>query len=129
MMKTYIKFDLEDRTSMLGRDVISFLSKIQRSPITAPLIAQLIRSATSVGANYFEANNAFSRADFKHKLSICRKEARESVYWLDMFLSIDNCNKALARDLSKEAHELNLIFNSIIQKVEKNDKINKLTIT
>lgn len=129
MMNTYTKFDLEERTSRFGQDVIKFLSKVQRTPVTAPLITQLIRSATSVGANYFEANNAFSRADFKHKISICRKEARESVYWLEMFQSIDNCNKSLARNLGKEAHELNLIFNSIVQKVDLNDKINKLAIT
>jgi four helix bundle protein len=129
MINTYIKFDLEERTSRFGQDTIAFLSKIQRTPVTMPLITQLIRSATSIGANYFEANNAFSRADFKHKIGICRKEARESVYWLNMFLSIDNCNKSLARDLAKEAHELNLIFNSIATKINLNDKINKLAIT
>ncbi len=129
MNKTSKQFDLEDRTTRFGQDIISFLAKIQRTPVTAPLVTQLVRSATSIGANYFEANNAYSWTDFKHKISICRKESRESVYWLRMFMSIDNCNKDLARKLEAEAHELNLIFNSIILKVEENNKIKRLVIT
>lgn len=123
------QFDLEERTSRFGQNVIAFSSKVQRTPITIPLITQLIRSATSIGANYSEANNAFSRADFKHKISICRKESRETAYWLQMFLSVDTCNKTLARDLGKEARELNLIFSAIINKIDLNNKINKLVIT
>jgi len=123
------QFDLEERTSTFGQDVIAFSAKIQRTPVTMSLITQLVRSATSVGANYSEANNAFSRADFKHKISICRKESKEAVYWLKMFLAINNCDKTLARNLGKEAQELNLIFNAIINKIEINNKINKLVIT
>lgn len=78
------KYDLEERTAKFGEDVIIFLRKLPKDEITRPLINQLIRAATSVGANYSEADDAESKQDFKHKIGICKKESRESKHFLRM---------------------------------------------
>lgn len=78
------KFDLEERTASFGENIIDFSKKIKSTPITMSLISQLIRSATSVGANYCEADCAETKKDFEHKLGICKKESKESRHWLRM---------------------------------------------
>ncbi|MDE1988432.1 MAG: four helix bundle protein, partial [Patescibacteria group bacterium] len=67
------KYDLEERTAMLGEEIIKFTKKISDSTINKPLISQIIKSATSIGANYCEADDAESKKDFKHKIGICKK--------------------------------------------------------
>ncbi len=110
-------FDLEERTAKFGENVIDLCKSIPRTVITQPIINQPVKSSTSVGANYCEADDAESKRDFKHKIGICKKEARESKHFLRML------SKALPEiennvdPLLKEAKELNLIFNSIFQKV------------
>jgi len=109
------KFDLEERTARFGEEIIKFYKKVPMNPITMPLISQGIRAGTSVGANYCEADDAESRNDFTHKIGICRKESREVKYWLRMLaITVLEC-KEEARRLWKEAHELNLIFASIVR--------------
>ncbi|MDH4329998.1 MAG: four helix bundle protein [Candidatus Moranbacteria bacterium] len=68
-------YDLEERTAVFGEDVIILCKKISKNEITKPLISQIIRSATSVGANYLEANGASSKKDFRNKIFICKKES------------------------------------------------------
>src|SRR3989337_3490210 len=80
------KFDLEERTAKFGEDVIKFCRKISRSPLTDPLITQLIKSGTSTGANYCEADDAESKQDFRHKIGICKKESRESKHFIRMIV-------------------------------------------
>ncbi|HUW24596.1 MAG TPA: four helix bundle protein [Patescibacteria group bacterium] len=75
-------YDLEERTANFGEAIIEFSKKVPQSPITISLISQLVRAATSIGANYCEADNAESKMDFKHKISLCKKEAKETKYWL-----------------------------------------------
>ncbi len=116
------KYDLEERTRKFGENTIAFCKTVPRTAITLPLISQLVRSSTSVGANYCEADNAESRLDFKHKLGICKKESKETIHWL---LMIKHASPDLASDAEKiiqEAKELNLIFNAIIHTANKNDK-------
>jgi four helix bundle protein len=108
------KYNLEERTSKFGEDVIKFCRKIDQDTITKPLISQLIRSATSVGANYMEANGASSKKDFKNKIHICKKEVQESKHWLHMISIASSKNTEEARSLWKEAQELTLIFGKII---------------
>ena len=74
-----------------------------------------MRAATSVGANYSEANEAESRLDFRHKISICAKEARETQHWLHMLASACPDRKTETRELWSEARELNLIFGAIVR--------------
>jgi four helix bundle protein len=107
------RFDLEGRTAKFGAAVIRFVKRVPVNPITSPLISQMVRAATSVGANYVEANNAESRKDFHHKIGICRKEARESLHWLRMLAVAEPSLSDAAKVLSQEAKELNLIFSAI----------------
>lgn len=111
-----IKFDLEERTQKFGENIIDFAKKIPKTSITLPLIAQLVRAGTSVGANYCEADCAESKKDFEHKLGICKKESKETKHWLRMIAKAIPSLKDESRKLWKEANELNLIFSSIINK-------------
>jgi four helix bundle protein len=70
-------FDLEEWTAVFGEDVIRFAKTIPKNAVTLPLISQVVRSGTSVGANYCEADDAASKKDFKNKICTCRKESRE----------------------------------------------------
>jgi len=70
------KWDLEERTCKFGENIIIFCKKVPRNPITIPLITQLVKAGTSVGANYGKADDAESKKDFKHKIGIVKKESR-----------------------------------------------------
>jgi len=109
-------FDLEERTAIFGENVIRFEKTIPHSAVTVPLISQIVRSGTSVGANYCEADDASSKKDFKQKIGICRKEARETKHWLRMIAAATPEHKVEARKLWQEAKELHLIFAAIWRK-------------
>jgi four helix bundle protein len=108
-----MKYDLEERTRKFSKEIIRFLVKIKKDRISENIITQLARSATSVGANYCEANGASSRKDFRNKIFICRKEIQETKYWLEILAEAEPENKDKLRNFWKEAHELTLIFNKI----------------
>lgn len=115
-------YDLEERTAKFGEDVVKFAKKIPINKVTERLVPQLVGAGTSVGANYSEADDAESPDDFRHKIGICKKEARESKHFLRMIAVVVSDDVALiieARVLWQEAKELNLIFNSIYSKVKK----------
>ena len=76
------KYDLEERTAKFSEDMIKFAKKIPVNLVTTRIIPQLVAAGTSMGANYCEADDAESGKDFKHKIGICKKEARETKYWL-----------------------------------------------
>jgi len=114
MTEKETKYDLEKRTSKFGEDIILFCRKIKQDTITRPLISQLIRSATSIGANYCEANGACSKKDFKNKIYICKKESQETKYWLHMLSIACPESKEDTRKLWKETQELTLIFGKIV---------------
>ena len=106
-------FDLEERTGRFGEMIIEFVKTLERNEINRPLIGQLVEAGTSIGANYMEADGAESKKDFKHKIAICKKEAKETKHWLRMIRK-GNPNKAVeCHKLWQEAHELTLIFSSI----------------
>lgn len=109
-------YDLEERTAVFGEATIEFCLSVPDGSVTRPLISQLVRSATSVGANYCEADDAQSPKDFRHKIALCRKEARESKYWFRMIVKAVPSLRELAETGGQEAHELNLIFSSIFRK-------------
>ena len=113
------KYNLEDRTAKFSCDIIDFLRKLKKDIVTTPIISQLVRSATSIGANYCEANGASSKKDFKNKVYICKKEAKETKYWLQMISKASPNDAQECRKLWKEAHELTMIFSKIIITIEK----------
>jgi len=110
------KFDLAKRTSDFSLSCIKFIKDIKISVINHNIINQLLRSATSIGANYMEADCAESRKDFVHKISICKKEAKETTYWFHLLSEAEPDIKDGCRILWKEAHELTLIFSAIINR-------------
>jgi four helix bundle protein len=111
------KYDLEERTARFGENTIIFCHELEKNEITKPLINQLIKCATSIGANYCEADDAESSKDFKHKIGICKKEARETTHFLRMMITASPNTRETSNNLLKEATELNLIFNAIYKKV------------
>jgi four helix bundle protein len=106
-------FDLADRTAAFGEMTIRFVRSIHRDAVTMPLISQLVRSATSIGANYVEADEAGSKKEFRYRISVCRRESRETQYWLRMIVAANQDVKEQARTIWQEARELVLIFESI----------------
>jgi four helix bundle protein len=106
-------FDLEERTARFGEAIIDFAKKIPVTPITEKLIGQLVGAGTSVGANYCEADDAGSKKEFRHRISICKRESRETKFWLRMIVRAVTELKDNARPLRQEAKELHLIFTAI----------------
>ena len=110
------KYDLEERTAVFGEAVIGFARRIPADPVTTPLVNQLVRSATSVGANYSEADDAHTKKEFLQKIGYCRREARETKHWLRMMATAAPDLKTEARSLWREAKELHLIFAAIVRR-------------
>lgn len=106
-------YDLEERTARFGEQIILFARRIPFNPVNNRLIDQLVGAGTSVGANYCEADDGVSRADFKHRIGICRKEARETKFFLRMVSTSEPSLKSDARELWEEARALHLIFSRI----------------
>lgn len=112
-----IKYDLAGRTSKFGENIIIFTKKVKESNINRSIINQLVRSATSIGANYMEADCAESKKDFNHKIGICKKESKETTHWLHMLAVAEPYESEKCRELWKEAHELTLIFSAIAKRL------------
>lgn len=116
------KYDFIERTAKFGENVILFAGNLPNTPITKPLISQLIRSGTSIGANYMEADGAESKKDFEHKIGISRKESKETMHWLRMTAKAVSMEQENCRKLWKEAQEFVFIFSAIINN-SKNKKV------
>jgi four helix bundle protein len=112
------QFDLAERTARFGEAVIAFAKSVPSTPITSSLVPQLVRAATSVGANYVEADDADSKKDFRFKIGLCRREAKETKHWLRMIVAAEPALRESARPLWQEAKELNLIFSAIRRRLE-----------
>jgi len=117
--KSSEKYDLEERTAKFGEDIIEFCKSIEQNAVTRPVINQLVRSGTSIGANYMEANSASSKKDFKNKIFICKKEAQETKHWLRMMVKCVPSKKDKLKILWKECQELTLIFGKILSSLKK----------
>lgn len=115
-------YDLEERTSKFGEDVVKFCKTLKQDSISRPIINQLVRSSTSIGANYMEANGASSKKDFRNKIYICKKETQETKHWLRMIAQCSPEEKEKIRQLWKECQELTLIFGRIVSSLN-NSKI------
>ena len=112
------QYDLEERTARFGEEVIAFAKRIPLNEVTRPLVSQLVRAAASIGANYVEADDSDSKKDFRFKIGLCRREAKETKHWLRMIVAAEPTLKETARTLWQEAKELNLIFGAIRRKNE-----------
>ena len=106
-------YDLEERTARFGEAIIDFARTLPQDAVTSRLIGQLVGAATSVGANYAEADDAVSKKEFLKNIGTCRKEARETKHFLRMIVRAVPKSKPQARALWAEARELHLIFSKI----------------
>jgi len=107
------KYNLEGRTAKFSEEVIKFCRTIPKDQLDMPMISQLLRSATSIGANYMEANGASSKKDFANKIFLCKKESQETKYWLKLVrIGRPELEEKIAL-LWQEAQELTLIFQKI----------------
>lgn len=122
MTKNQAKYDLENRTTEFSSSIIDLVRKVKKDIVTIPILNQLIRSGTSMGANYCEANGASSKKDFKNKIYICKKESKETKYWLQLLSKASPEDADLCRLLWKETHELTMIFSKIIITIEGGNK-------
>ena len=113
------KYDLEDRTLDFARDVRAFIKQLPKTPGNTEDGKQVLRSSGSVGANYIEANESLSKKDFLMRIKICRKEAKESMYWLRLVDVRESVTLEQERAiLEREARELMMILSSIMRKSE-----------
>jgi len=113
------KYDLEERTAQFGEKIIKLAKKIPKTAENFPIINQLVRAGTSIGSNYCEATEAESKKDFSHKISISKKESKETKYWLRIVAVSEPQLKEEAKEFWREAHELNLIFGKIKRSSDK----------
>lgn len=110
-------YDLAKRTFEFARDIRTFIKHLRKSISNIEDARQLVRASGSVGANYIEANEALSKKDFYFRIKICRKEAKESKYWLALIDTGSNAElEAEKARLLNEAHEITCIFGAIISK-------------
>lgn len=110
------RYDLEERTARFGEAIIGFAKKVPVNAVTEPLIRQLVKSGTSVGANYCEADDAGTKKEFRYRVSTCKREARETKHWLRMIAAAVPSKNDEAKSHWREAKELHLIFVSIYRR-------------
>ena len=112
------RFDLEERTFQFAKRTRAFVKTLAKTIGNVEDARQVIRSSGSVGANYIEANEALSKKDFLLHIKICRKEAKESRYWLRLIEVPDVSTGGERESLVQEAQELMNIFGAIVRKSE-----------
>ena len=110
-----MKYDLEERLLKFSKELVKSIRLIKLDYMNKNIIDQLLRSWTSIGANYHEANGASSRKDFRNKIHICKKEAKETNYWLQILVEALSSHKTEFECLLKESNEVMCIFNKIAQ--------------
>ena len=111
------RFDLEDRTYAFAKSVALFCKDLPRTISNIEYLKQVIRSSGSIGANYIEANEALSRKDFLLRIKICRKEAKETAYWLRLLVETNEAaHRQFGLKLMNEAIELKKILSAILVK-------------
>ena len=112
------RYDLEDRTFNFAKDIALFVRRLPKNISNLEYGRQVVDSSGSVGANYIEANEALSKKDFTMRIKICRKEAKESAYWLRLIVETNNEEyRQEGEKLLDEAIELKKIFSSILVKL------------
>jgi len=112
------QFDLEKRTAEFAKGVIKLCKGLSKNPINDRLTGQAVGAAGSVGANYREANDSLGKKDFIQRLKIARREAKESLYWLELILEANVTKDNEIKPLIKEAEELKNILSAVINKSE-----------
>jgi len=110
--------DLKERTLQFGIDVLNAVTKLPNDVRGWTVAKQLSRSSTSIGANVWEADSAYTDADFAHRINIARKEANEVLYWLELSRKANLMDATLAGVLEAEVDELQRILGTIVRKTQ-----------
>jgi four helix bundle protein len=110
------RYDLEERTLEFAKCILKFIKPLPKTIANIEITKQLIRSSGSIGANYIEANESLSKKDFAMRIKICRKESKETIYWLKLLEVNNEDNKKNCATLIEEASQLTKIFSSIAEK-------------
>ena len=110
------QYDLEERTLKFSKRMIRMCKALPKNTVNFKLIDQIIRSGTSIGANYREANETETKKDFKYRIRICRKEGKETIYWLNLIIEANPEFKERIKTLLQETTELVKIFAAILEK-------------
>jgi len=118
VVKSAKHYDLEERTLSFTKEVIAFVKTLPKTVANLEISKQVIRSSGSVGANYIEANESLGKKDFAMRIKICRKEAKESIYWLRLIEARGEKAENSRQSLISEATELMKIFGSIVEKLK-----------
>ena len=111
-----MQYDLEERTLKFAKEMIEFVKNLPKTTANTEIAKQVIRSSGSIGANYIEANESLSKKDFVMRIKICRKESKESIYWLKLSETKNSDGEMKRRALIEEATQLTKIFSSIVEK-------------
>jgi four helix bundle protein len=115
-IQNHKQYDLEDRTLEFGKRIVRLCQALPKNVVNFRLIDQLIRSGTSVGANYREANETETKKDFLFRLRIARKEGKETIYWLNLIIEANQDLAKRIKPLQTEIEELVKILAAIIEK-------------
>lgn len=110
------KYDLEERSTEFAKRVIRLCKELPKDAMNSRLVGQVVGSAGSIGANYREANDALGKKDFIHRLKIARKEAKETIHWLELIEEANPDLKDRMNEIKQEANELKNILSAIITK-------------
>ena len=116
-------FDLEKRTLEFSKRILKMTKALPNNDTNKHFSNQCIRSSTSIGANYREANDALGKKDFIHRVRIARKEAKETEYWIELIIEHNMIMESRMKSLQKEAYELRNILSAIINKATKSEVV------
>lgn len=111
-------YDLEERVLKFSKNLLFCIKNMRIEYLNRNIVDQVIRSGTSIGANYYEANGANGKKDFANKIHICKKEAKETMYWLELLVNVSKDPSLELKQLLEESREIMCIFNKIAQKVK-----------
>lgn len=115
------KFPLNERTAEFAERIIELCQSVEPTTINKPIISQLIRAGTSIGANYAEATAASSKKDFRNKIFICKKEAQETRYWLRLLSKLMN-EQEMLNSIAEECRQFILIFQKITSTIDADNR-------
>ena len=121
--------DIAERLLKYSASILKLAYKLPRNDIGKHIALQIVRCATSGGANYEEARGAESRADFIHKAGLSRKEIRESIYWLNLMMEAGMAEEGKTGELSSEANQLAAILTRSVKTAKTNEKKTRKTKT
>jgi len=111
-------YDLEERTLKFAKDIFNFTAKCPKTAVNNEIIRQIVRSAGSVGANYIEAKESLGKKDQAMRIRICRKEVKETRYWLQLLEVRNQEQEQRCQSLINESSELLKIFTTIVEKIK-----------